>query len=106
MREQRQAGLARALFCVRLLEQKGNCTPEERLSYLVGAYAAADFDGLRKRGVLSPAQNVLITGGGALAQFWERILTQAAIPSRIVTAEESERAMLTGLRAILRRISQ
>ncbi len=101
MREQRQAGLARALFCVRLLEQKGNCTPEERLAYLVGAFLASDLDGLQKRGVLS--QSVLITGGGALAELWRQALAEASIPSRIITGEESEAAMLTGLRAILSR---
>ncbi len=102
MREQRQAGLARALFCVRLLEQKGNCTPDERLAYLVGAFLAADFDGLQKRGLLSPDQSVLITGGGALAELWCSVLTENRTHSRIVTAEETETAMLTGLRAILR----
>ncbi len=103
MREQRQSGLARALFGVRLLEQKGNGTAEERLAYLVGAFLASDFDGLQKRGLLSPEQTVLITGGGALAELWNRALTESSIPSRIVTAEESETAILTGLRAILRR---
>ncbi len=103
MREQRQAGLARALFCVRLLEQKGDCTAEERLAYLVGAFLAVDFDGLQKRGLLLPEQTVLITGGGAVAGLWNRALTESAISSRIITAEASETAMLTGLRAILRR---
>jgi 2-keto-3-deoxy-galactonokinase len=103
MREQRQAGLARALFCVRLLEQKGNCTAQERLSYLAGAFLAADFDGLQKRGLLSREQTVLITSGGALATLWQQTLTAADIASRVVTAAESETAMLTGLRAILRR---
>ena len=103
MREQRQAGLARALFCVRLLEQKGDCTPDERLAYLVGAFLASDFDGLQKRGLLLPEQSVLITGGGALAELWAQALAEASISSRIVTAAESEAAMLTGLRAILRR---
>ncbi|MBL8202965.1 MAG: 2-dehydro-3-deoxygalactonokinase [Blastocatellia bacterium] len=103
MREQQQSGLARALFCVRLLEQKGTCSAEERLSYLVGAYLASDFDGLRKRGLLTPKYPVLITGGGALANLWEQTLQAASIASRIVTAEESEAAMLTALRAIVRR---
>jgi 2-dehydro-3-deoxygalactonokinase len=102
MREQRRAGLARALFCVRLLEQKGQCTAEERLSYLVGAFLVSDFDGLQTRGLLSPQQTVLLTGGGALANLWAQTLTEAALPNRIITAEESETAMLTGLRAILR----
>jgi 2-dehydro-3-deoxygalactonokinase len=100
MREQRQAGLARALFCVRLLEQ--HCTPEERLSFLVGAYLAADFDGLQRRGLLTPHMAVLITGGGAIAETWATALQAAAIPARISRPEESEQAMLAGLREILR----
>lgn len=102
MREQREAGLARALFCVRLLEQKGESTAEERLSFLIGAYLASDFDGLRKRGLLSAKQSVLITGGGVLASFWQQVLAMHQITSRIVTSDETQSSMLTGLRAILR----
>lgn len=100
MREQQQSGLARALFCVRLLERNG--TPEQRLSYLVGAFLASDLAGLRQRAVLRPEQTVLITGGGAVAELWHHILSQASFTSRIITSEQSETAMLTGLRTILR----
>jgi len=102
MREQRESGLARALFCVRLLEQKGNCTAEERLSYLAGAFLAADFDGLQRHGSLSPDRAVLITGGGALAELWHGALAKASIRSQIIGVKECEAAMLTGLRSILR----
>ncbi len=101
MREQRQSGLARALFCVRLLEQKGDGTPQQRLSYLVGAFVAADLDGLQKSGWLLPPQTVLMTGGGAIAELWQKALAKGSIPSRIITAEESETAMLTGLELVL-----
>jgi 2-dehydro-3-deoxygalactonokinase len=101
MREQRNSGLARALFCVRLLEQKGHCTPEERLSYLIGAFVAADFDGLKQRGWLRSGNSVLITGGGVIAETWASALAKDSIYSRIVSQEESEKALLTGLRAIL-----
>lgn len=101
MRAQRQAGLARALFCVRLLEQKGHCTPEERLAFLIGAYIASDFDGLQNQGVLHAGQSVLLTGGGVIAETWAQILSQASIQARIINQEESEKALLTGLRKIL-----
>ncbi len=101
MREQKNAGLARALFCVRLLEQKSTSTPEERLSFLVGAFVAADLEGFRKQGVFTPEKSVLITGGGALAELWLQTLTQENIVARILSAEEVERALLTGLREIL-----
>lgn len=103
MREQRQSGLARALFCVRLLEQKGKCTPEERLAYLIGAFIASDFDGLARRGLLRAGNSVLITGGGVIAETWARTLTAASLSARIIKQEGSEQALLTGLRAILAR---
>ncbi|MFN7928463.1 MAG: 2-dehydro-3-deoxygalactonokinase [Blastocatellia bacterium] len=101
MREQRQSGLARALFCVRLLEQKGHCTPNERLAYLIGAYIAEDFDGLQKHGLLPAGQSVLLTSGGVIAETWAQLLTENAMQARIVRQEESEQAVLTGLRAVL-----
>src|SRR5262249_23441578 len=36
MREQRRSGLARALFCVRLLEQGSDGSAAQRLSFLIG----------------------------------------------------------------------
>ena len=38
MREQRRSGLARALFCVRLLEQGSDGSAEQRLSFLIGVF--------------------------------------------------------------------
>jgi len=103
LKEQRRSGLARALFCVRLLELRAECSAEERLSYLAGAYLASDFDGLRKSGLMSNAQPVLITGGGALAELWRHALAEESSPCKVISAEQSEMAMLTGLSSILRR---
>ena len=105
MCEQQKSGLARALFCVRLLEQKGNCTPEQRLAYLLGAFIAADFAGLKKHGILTAETSVLITGGGALAESWGNFLAQEAIAARLISSAEVESALLTGLRSILATIS-
>ncbi len=44
MAEQRKSGLARALFCVRLLDQQGETTAEQRMAFLVGACIASDLD--------------------------------------------------------------
>ncbi len=102
MNEQRSSGLARALFCVRLLELRAECSAEERLSYLAGAYLASDFDGLRKSGLMSNAQPVLITGGGAVAELWRHTLAEESIPCKVLSTDQSEAAMLTGLSSILR----
>lgn len=98
MRQQRQAGLSRALFCVRLLEQSKQGSAEDRLNFLIGAFIADDLDALSARGVLS--DSVVIVGSGALAEAWRHALAQAEIQSQIITGEQSERALLAGLRNI------
>ncbi|MDX2042161.1 MAG: 2-dehydro-3-deoxygalactonokinase [Acidobacteriota bacterium] len=98
MREQRNSGLARALFCVRLLEQSKRGSAEDRLNFLIGAFIAADLDALSAREVLS--DSVVIVGSGALAEAWRHALAQTGIQSQIISGEQSERALLAGLRAI------
>lgn len=105
MREQRQAGLARALFCVRLLEQSGNGTPEQRVSFLAGAFIASELDSLTKNGVFASDHSTVITGGGALAEAWRFALAQGAISAVSLTNEQTEEAFLRGLRRILAMIA-
>lgn len=101
MSEQRQSGLARALFCVRLLEQTcDNSTPTDRLSFLVGAFIAADLDALLTRRMFSAECQVVITGGGAVSAAWTRALLKASVPAIALTADQIERAQLTGLRHV------
>src|SRR5215475_2444052 len=69
MREQRRSGLARALFCVRLLEQGSESSAEQRLSFLIGAFLASDMDALVSRGLFD-SESVVITGGGVIAEAW------------------------------------
>lgn len=99
MCEQRMNGLARALFCVRLLEQSKQGDSEDRLNFLIGAFIAEDMDALSSRGVL--ADSVVIVGSGALAEAWQHALKQNNIQSQIITGEQSERALLAGLRNIV-----
>lgn len=98
MREQRTAGLSRALFCVRLLEQSKQGSAEDRLSFLIGAFIAADLDALSARGVLS--DSVVIVGSGGLAEAWRHALAKVEIQAQIISGEQSERALLAGLRSI------
>jgi 2-dehydro-3-deoxygalactonokinase len=95
---QRQSGLARSLFCVRLLEQSKQGSPENRLAFLIGAFIAADLDALQAAGAF--AGHVVIIGGGALAEAWQWTLAQANVPSQFITSDQSENALLTGLRQI------
>ncbi len=102
MREQRRSGLARALFCVRLLELEKCSTPEERFAYLAGAFIAADLDALKSRGVLAADHQVCITGGGALAEAWREALQAFSIPAVILSEAAVERAFLAGLSDIVK----
>lgn len=101
MGEQRQAGLARALFGVRLLEQSACGDPEQRLSFLIGAFIASDLDAMLRNGTIPTARAVLLTGGGALATAWRFALEKASIESTPLAAEQIEGALLTGLRRVL-----
>lgn len=100
MAEQRQSGLARALFCVRLLEQAGGNTPPHRLAFLVGAFIAADLDALMARDIFKLDVPVHISGGQALAAAWQRALSQSSVRAIVLTETEVERALLTGLKLI------
>lgn len=98
MIEQRRSGLTRALFCVRLLEQGGRSTPEERLAFLVGAFISSDMDAMMTRDML--ADPVVITGGGVVAEAWRRALSQVSINAFALDEVEIERAFLAGLRLV------
>lgn len=99
MSEQRTSGLSRALFCVRLLEQSKQGSDEDRLSFLIGAFIAADLDALTSRGILSGS--VLIVGSGGLAEAWRHALAQVEIQSQIITGDQGERALIAGLRILV-----
>ncbi len=101
MREQRRSGLARALFCVRLLEMAGKTSPEERLAYLIGAFGAAGLDALVKRGVFESGARVLIAGGDAVAEAWQPALQKASVTALRLTDAEIEAALLAGLHHIV-----
>ncbi len=97
----RQSGLARALFCARLLGLSDQGTPEDRLAFLLGAFLASDLDALRKRNALSPQRKVGIIGYKALAEAWQFALTDAGMPSTIIDRATVENAFLGALRLIL-----
>ncbi len=102
--EQRQSGLARTLFCVRLLQQNDESTPDERFAYLAGAVVAADFDALQARGLLSPMTPVTLAGGAVVAEIWRHVLTASGISSRTLSEPEVETALLTGQRNVAARV--
>jgi 2-dehydro-3-deoxygalactonokinase len=100
MREQRRSGLARALFCVRLLEQGSDGSAEQRLSFLIGAFLASDMDAMLSRRVFDSDRAVVITGGGVIADAWRGALAQNSIRAITLDDSEVENATLAGLRRI------
>lgn len=100
MKEERGSGLARALFCVRLLELNRVGTPEQRLSFLVGAFVAADLDAMRRRGVFESGASVLITGAGAVAEAWRNALEKDSHRVVVLAEPDVEAGLLAGLRTV------
>jgi 2-dehydro-3-deoxygalactonokinase len=100
MREQRRSGLARALFCVRLLEQGSDGSADQRLSFLIGAFLASDVDAMVSRGLFDPAGKVVITGGGVIAEAWRGALAQSSMRTITLGDSEVENATLAGLRRV------
>jgi 2-dehydro-3-deoxygalactonokinase len=98
MREARRYGLARALFCVRLLELAQETSPAERLAFALGAFVGADFDHLEA--ALGTGTPVTIAGGEKTGGAWAQALEEAGHPVRSLTAAEAEAGLLAGLRAI------
>jgi 2-dehydro-3-deoxygalactonokinase len=104
MELQREAGLPRALFAVRLAEQRTDCTPEQRLSFLLGAVVTADLDPLRASGALPSGAPLVVAGGGAAAAAVRHALSGHVPDLRLLSPEEVEEAQLRGLRAIVGRV--
>jgi 2-dehydro-3-deoxygalactonokinase len=96
-REARQSGLSRALFCVRLLEQAGQGTPEERLSFLYGAFLEMELGALSQDGSLLNVESICITGPSALAEAWKRRLEQMKIQVQVIQEADRDQSYLEGL---------
>ena len=103
MQEHRRSGLSRALFCVRLMELGDEGTPQDRFSYLLGAFIASDLDALARRGILIGDIQVTISGHEVIAEAWASALARMSISATVLTEEETEKAFLSGLRSILSR---
>jgi 2-dehydro-3-deoxygalactonokinase len=99
-REARESGLSRALFCVRLLEQAGQGTPEERLSFLYGAFMEAEMMALDHDQSLRGVRSICITGPGPLAQAWKEKLEAITANVEVIAESDRDQAYLEGLRRL------
>jgi 2-keto-3-deoxy-galactonokinase len=82
---------------VRLLALKNRGTPEERFSFLLGAFVASDLDPLVGCGVLVGNTQIVISGNPLIAQAWSYALGTMGIRALVATEEQTEKAFLTGL---------
>lgn len=98
LREARTSGLERALFCVRLLEQRAESTPGQRLSYLVGAFIGSALPWFEREIPLNGS--VVVAGGGPIAERVGRVLERMGRKARLVDAAEVEEGMARGLALI------
>jgi len=106
MAEQRASGLARTMFCVRLLEQARRGTLVRRMSFLLGAFIASDLDALLKKNFLVPEQSVVLVGPTPLARAWQFALAASNIPATISPEPTTEAATVSGLHALATHHSQ
>ena len=97
----RTAGLSRALFGVRLLDQSGEMAPDARLSWLAGACIAEDIRGLEQSGWLHPAMRVAVSGPGAIPAAWSHLLERVGCTARPLAAAAIEEAFIAGLLAVV-----
>lgn len=93
-------GLPRALYCVRLLQQSVDSTPEERLAFLLGAAIAADEDTLLRewRG---DERRVVLVGAPPLVGAWAPVVAARGLRPIVLAEEKREVAFRTGCRAVL-----
>jgi 2-dehydro-3-deoxygalactonokinase len=95
-------GLSRTLFAVRLWEVQGRArsSAEQRLAFLVGAFAAEGLDVFRRAGYLTRGP-VLLIGSGGIAEAWQLQLEQAGIEVERIDTEATTRAFIDGIQRLL-----
>lgn len=100
-RQQKESGLARTLFCVRLLQLRAAASADQLVAYMAGAFIASDMAGLIASGAIRRNSPVLVVGNPAVSQAWAQSLHRESIPASVVSESECEQAMLAGLTAIV-----
>jgi 2-dehydro-3-deoxygalactonokinase len=100
VRRGRTDGLPRALYCVRLLDQRTGSRPEDRLAFLIGATIAASEDVLLP-GTGLPSHTVALVGAPALIGAWMSVVRERGLDPRVVDEAERESAFRAGCRSVL-----
>jgi len=103
--EVRRSGLTRCLFGVRLLEMQGRTSPDQRMSFLLGAYVTAELEALFQSGHLVATTSVILAGSDAVATAWRLALTARHITARQLPGAEIERVTIAGLGELVKRMA-
>jgi 2-dehydro-3-deoxygalactonokinase len=101
--ESQRSGLGRALFCVRLLQQRVTSTADERLAFLMGAAIGNVMDTLLARRSFRPGTRVLVTGHPALAHAFAEQLRGTSVDALPVNDTQVAHAVRTGMLQVLAR---
>lgn len=89
-------GLLRALFAVRLLDQRGGSTPEERFSWLVGACIGDDMRALLRSDAIRAGMRVAVSGPGAIPAAWCHLLQASGCSATPLDPPVVEQALVAG----------
>jgi len=100
IRRGRADGLPRALYCVRLLDQRTPSSPKDRLAFLVGAVIAAHEEVLLPPAALE-SRRIVLVGAPALIGAWTTVLGERGLDPVGVDENEREAAFRAGCRAVL-----
>jgi 2-dehydro-3-deoxygalactonokinase len=95
-------GLSRTLFTVRLWEVQASdrVTAQQRLAFLVGAFAAEGLEGFRRAGYLAGGP-ILLIGSGGIAEAWLAMLEQAGVEAEAIDGDAVSMAFITGISQLL-----
>lgn len=89
-------GLPRALYCVRLLEQRSDTTAADRYAFLLGAVMAAD-----EAALIGDARGpILIAGAPALGRAWAARLAARGLVAGLLDESAIEAAFRAGAAAV------
>lgn len=97
--EARRDGVERALFCVRLLQQRTDSTPAQRLSFLVGAFAGSAVPRLLQDA--ESVRRVVVAGGGPVGAILVDELGRAGITAVALAPGQVDAAMVAGFSVLL-----
>jgi 2-dehydro-3-deoxygalactonokinase len=93
--ESQASNLSRALFCVRILEQRFKLTPLQLSSFLLGAVVGSDLAAMTRNAKLG--RKLVIAGTGAPAEAWSYFLKKGNLDVTICNPSVLEAAFVAGL---------